>query len=193
MNGVSIDDDPDSPVGSKAFRRSIAIKWRWTTEYTIEEIASALGVRPRTIRSYLAEEPNEEVRQAMKVNEGLIRDIAVSELKEQLRAAGHRARTAEAPVKVWTDGDGDLRVRDVRDKETGEVVKRVPIPDDMELGVDAEARYYARAEVRDILDQLTDLVGAKEPEEVKVDHSGSLFNLPDEVTDNWERTDGDGE
>ncbi len=168
MNGVSIDDDPDSPVGSKAFRRAIAIKWRWTTEYTIEEIASALGVRPRTVRSYLEEEPNEEVRQAMKVNEGLIRDIAVSELKEQLRAAGHRARTAETPVKVWTDDNGDLRVRDVRDDETGEVVKRVPIPNDIELGVDAEARYYARAEVRDILDQLTDLVGAKEPEQVEV-------------------------
>jgi len=27
----------------------------------------------------------------------------------------------------------------------------------------------------------------------EVEHTGSLFDLPDEVTDHWERTDGDGE
>jgi len=191
MHDISIDDDPDHPVGTKPFRRAVAIKWRWTTEYTTEQIASALGVRPRTIRNYLSEEPTDEVREAMDANEGVIRDIAVAELKEQLRAAGHRSRTAETPVEVWTDADGDLRVNDKVNPETGELTGKYPVPADMELAADEQARYYARAEVREILDQLTDLVGAKEPEEHKVEHSGSLFDLPAEVTDHWERSDGD--
>jgi hypothetical protein len=32
-----------------------------------------------------------------------------------------------------------------------------------------------------------------EPTRHELDHSGSLFDLPPEVTDNWERTDGDDE
>jgi len=81
---------------------------------------------------------------------------------EHVAVGGVRDAAASTVIRVLES------LRDVRDEETGEVVKRVPIPNDIELGVDAEARYYARAEVRDILDQLTDLVGAKEPEQVEV-------------------------
>lgn len=173
MHGFSIDQRPDAPVGTPETRRTVAIHWHWTTEYTIEEIAKALGVRPPTVEKYLDSPPADEVRAALEDVEAEVRYIAVKELKEQLRAAGHRSKTAEKPTKVWQDGSGDIHVRDVRDEE-GEVVKRVPVPADIELMADEEARYYARAEVRDILEQLTDLLGVGEPEEVSVEHSGRI-------------------
>jgi len=49
---------------------------------------------------------------------------------------------------------------------------------------------------RRALDSWNDWLGVRgfedeEPDKHEVDHSGSLFDLPDEVTDNWERGDGD--
>lgn len=174
MYGVSIDDEPDAPVGTPATRRTVAIHWEWTTEYSRERMATALGVTPQTIRKYLDEGPNEEVREQMAGVEQEVRLVAVRELREQLKAAGHRSRTAEAPAKVWQE-DGDIKVYNQTD-DMGETVKRIPVPEGYDLMPDEEARYYARSEVRDILDQLTDLVGAGEPETVEVEHSGIVIN-----------------
>lgn len=172
MYGIDIDNDADSPVATPSFRRTVAIHWEWTTNYSREEMASALGVTPQTIRAYLNDGPNEEVKEVISDLESEVRTVAVMELKQQLKAAGQRSRSAEKPVKVWQDESGNLRVRDVRD-EDGQLVKKVPLPDDVELGADEEARYYARAEVRDIIEQLTDLVGAGEPDE----HNVSLTDV----------------
>lgn len=167
MYGVSIDDRPDAPVGKPATRRAIAIHWEWTTEYDREEMAAALGVKKSTIDRYIREGPTDEVREQLTDVETEVRHVAVQELKDQLKAAGHRSRTAESPAKVWTDDDGNLHVQDVTNDD-GDVVKRVPVPEDLELMPDEEARYYARAEVRDILDQLTDLLGVGEPERLEL-------------------------
>jgi len=179
MHGISIDDNPDRPVGTKALRRAIAIHWNWTTEYTTEEIGSALGVRPQTVREYLAEPPSDDVQAVMNNVEAEVRLAAVAELKAQLKQAGHRSRTAETPVKVWTDDDGNLRVNDKRNPETGELTGKYPVPADMELGADDEARFYARKEVREILAQLVDITGAAEPDKQEIEHSGEVdgFNF----------------
>lgn len=170
MHGISIDDRPDGPVGTPALRRTIAIHWEWTTEYTREEMALALGVSEDTINRYLRGGINEEVKEVIHRVEGEVRLAAVTELKRQLKTAGHRARTAEKPVEVWEE-DGEIHVVDQAD-DTGEIVDRYPVPADYELLPDGEARYYARKEVREILEQLADLTGAAEPEQVEVEHSG---------------------
>lgn len=173
MFGVSIDDSPDGPVGSPATRRAIAIHWNWTTDYSNEEIATALGVTTQTVEKYLSSGPNEEVKAQMEGIESEVRLVAVAELKSQLQRAGHVSRTAEKPVKVWQDDDGHLRVRDVYDDE-GELVSKKPIPTDLEMGPDQTARYFRREEVREILDRLVELVGAAEPERHEIDHSGDV-------------------
>jgi len=168
MFGIDINNSPDAPVGTPATRRTVAIHWSWTTEYSNEQIADALGVQVRTVESYLQDGPTEAVQDKMDDVESEVRMVAIAELKEQLRAAGHRSRTAEQPVKVWTSDDGHLQVNDKRDDMTGEITGKYPVPNDIELGVDGEARFYARKEVRDIIEQLTDLTGAAEPDEVNV-------------------------
>lgn len=186
MFGVSIDNEPDAPVGTPDFRRTLAIHWAWTTEYTPEEIGKALGVTGRTVEKYLKEGPGKAVQEQLADVEAEVRLIAIRELKEQLQAAGHRSRTAEAPAKVWTDEDGDLNVKDVTD-EDGDLVKKVPVPEDLDLMPDEEARYYARAEVRDILEQLTELLGVGEPEQIEMTGEGGG---PLEVTIKREVVDG---
>jgi len=186
MFGISIEDSPDRPVGKKSLRRAVAIHWNWTTEYTNAEIADALGVRERTVRNYLAEPPSEEVQSVMENVEAEVRMVAVSELRDQLKRAGHKSRTAEAPVKVWPE-DGRLNVVDVTD-ESGTIMDRYPLPDGFELGVDQEGRYYARQEVRDILEQLVDITGAAEPDKQEVEHSGTIFEMPDSVTKQWSKS-----
>lgn len=172
MYGVSIDDRPDAPVGSPAMRRTIAIHWEWTTEYTREEVAKALGVKKSTVDRYIRNGPTDEVQRMMDGVESEVRMVAVAELKDQLQRAGDRSRTAEKPVKVWTDEDGNLEVKDKRHPETGEVTGKYPVPDDMEIGADTTARYYRREEVRMILEQLTELTGAAEPEQHEVTGEG---------------------
>lgn len=179
MYGADIDKRPEKPIGTPGYRRTVAIHWHWTTDHSREEIAGALGVTEQTITSYLNDGPNEQVKETIADLESEVRTVAVMELKEQLRSAGHRSRSAETPVKVWTDDSGALRVRDVRD-DAGELVKKVPIPDDIELGADDEARFYARKEVREILEQLTDLVGAAEPDQKEVSLTDVLLDEGDE-------------
>lgn len=183
MYGVSIDDEPSSPVGTPATRRTIAIHWEWTTEYTREQMATALGVRKSTIDRYIRDGPTEEVQSKMGDVESEVRMVAVAELKAQLKAAGHRSRTAEKPVKVWPE-NGDIHVSDIRPNEDAPVVDRVPIPDDYDLMPNEEARYYAREEVRDIIEQLVDITGVAEPDRQQIEHSGKI---------DGERTLGDEE
>lgn len=174
MYGVSIDDHPDSPVGTPATRRTIAIHWEWTTQYSREEMATALGVQKSTIDRYIREGPTDDVQRQMDGVEKEVRMVAVAELREQLKRAGDRSRTAEKPVKVWTDDDDQLRVNDKTDEETDELTGKYPVPDDMEMGPDHAARYFRREEVREILTQLSELVGAAEPEQHEIEHSGEV-------------------
>jgi len=176
MYGISIEDSPDAPVGTPATRRTIAIHWNWVSEYTHAEIADALGVTEQTVKRYLQDGPNQEVRDLMNDIESQVRLVAVAELKEQLRAAGSRSRTAEKPVKIYKNEDGEVEVRDVRDEDTGELVTKKPIPQDIQLMPDEQARYYARAEARDILEQLIDITGAGEPDQVEVEGSGIVIH-----------------
>lgn len=165
--GADIDDSADSPVGTREYRKTIAIHWHWTTEYTTTEIADALGVRADTVREYVSEGPSDAVQKQIENVESEVRLVAVQELRSQLQAAGHRSRTAETPAEIWQDGDGDIQIREQTDDE-GTVQKRIPVANDIELLPDQEARYYARAEVREIIDQLVDLVGAGEPQQVEL-------------------------
>ena len=168
MYNIDITDSPDAPVATPGIRRTMAIHWHWTTEYTNEQIADALGVTPQTIRAYLKAGPNEEVKEQVANLEAEVRTTAVMELKQQLKAAGHRSRTADKPVEIWQNDDGDLFVQEKRDEDSGELIDRYPIPDGYDLLPDEQARFYAREEVRNILEQLTDLVGAAEPNEHEV-------------------------
>lgn len=166
MYGISLDNDADRPVGTPAVRRSKAIHWNWTTDATQAEIASALGVTERTVRDYLNDGPTEDVKRLMDDVEAEVRMVAVAELREQLKAAGSRSKTAEKPVKVYENDDGELEVIDFETEEGFE--KKIPKVQDLQLLPDEQARYYSRQEVREILDQLTSLVGADEPEQHEV-------------------------
>lgn len=160
-------DNPKRAKGTKAWRVNQAIHRHFTTTDSYEEIADDLGVSPETIKGYISEPPAQEVRQVLETQQVQVRMAAFSELKRQLREAGQRSRTAEKPVKVWTDDDGHLVVRDVRDGEKGQIVKKYPLPETFEMGPDHETRFYAREEAREILEQLVDLVGAGEPEQIE--------------------------
>lgn len=190
MYGVSIDDRPDAPVGSPATRRTIAIHWEWTTEYSREEIAAALGIQKRTVDRYIREGPTDDVQAQLADVEAEVRMVAVAELKEQLRAAGHRSRTAEKAIKIYENDEGEVEVRDVHDDETGELITKKPVPQDIDLLPDEEARYYARAEARDIIEQLVDLVGAAEPEQHEVMGEGG-GPVEVEITNTVIQTDDD--
>lgn len=161
------DDAPKRAVGTKQHRVNRAIHLHFTTELTDAEIGEKLGVTERTVKNYVAEPPADEVRETLRNQATQVRMAAFAELKRQLRAAGHRSRSAETPVKVWEGDDGGLRVRDITD-DSGGIVERVPIPADIVVGPDEEARFYARAEARDVLDMLIDLVGAAEPEQIEL-------------------------
>ncbi|WP_331232684.1 hypothetical protein [Natronorarus salvus] len=139
---------------------------------TNAEIATALGVRERTVDKYLSSPPSQEAKAKMADVEAGVRYVAIAELKEQLRSAGHASKTAECPVKVWADDDGNLNVKDEYDDETGEVVDKYVVPDTIEIGPDEKARYFRREEAREIIDLLTDIVGAKAAERHKHEHSG---------------------
>lgn len=157
----------DHPVGSKQYRVTKAIHWHFCTEKTNAEIADELGVNERTVREYINEPPAEEVQEQLSQQETQTRLVAFEELKHQLQAAGERARSAEKPVKIWQDEDGDLCIRDVEDDD-GELVKRVPVNVDIEMGIDQTQRFYGRQEAREILQMMIDLVGAAEPEQLEV-------------------------
>lgn len=126
-------------------------------------MAKALGVKKSTINRYIREGPTDDVQEQMDDVESEVRLIAVAELREQLKAAGSRSKTAEKPVKVYENEHGEVEVIDIDLEDGGK--EKIPKVQDIQLLPDQQARYYARAEVRDILEQLVDLVGAAEPEE----------------------------
>jgi len=163
MYGFDIDDRPDAPVGTPQTRRTVAIYWNWSSEYTQEEIAAALGVTEPTVRRYVREGPTDQVKEQMDDKESEVRVAAVAELKQQLQAAGHRAKTAQKPVKIYENEHGEVEVIEF-ELESGET-KKIPKVQDIQLLPDQQARFYARDESRDILEQLINLVGAAEANE----------------------------
>lgn len=185
MYGISLDDSPDHPVGTPGVRRTKAIHWNWTTDATHDDMAEALGVTTKTIQRYLNDGPTDEVRRVMDDVEAEVRMIAVAELRDQLKAAGSRSKTAEKPVKVYENDDGELEVNDI--ELEGGATKKVPQVQDIQLLPDEEARYYARDEVRDIIDQLTTLVGAGEPDKTAIEHSGRIDGEREHTVDDATR------
>jgi len=166
------------PKGSKEWRVRRAIHLHYTTKLTEEEIGERLGVRARTVRKYLNETPAQEVQEQLVEQQAEARIIAYEELKRQLREAGERSRSAEKPVKIYENGDGELEVRDVYNDE-GELVTKKPVPQDIDLLPDEKARYFGRQEVREILEQIAELLGIKEADEVEI--SGELEVDPTEA------------
>lgn len=161
-----------NPVGTKKFRVQKAQFWHWTRDLTQDEIGEKLGVSEQTVREYIREAPTSEaIQEQLERTETEVRYIAIEELRQQLREAGEEKRTAETPVKVWTDDDGHLAVEEEHD-EDGRIIGRYPVPADVEMGADTKVRYFRREEIREVLDLLTDIVGAKAAERHKHEHTG---------------------
>lgn len=163
----------------KAMRETKAIHWYFCRDMTEEEIADELGVTEQTVSKYLNSEPSQEAQKMIDWKASQVRVMAVEELQDQLQAAGERSKTAEKPVKIYANENGEVEVKDITDDE-GNIVKKVPKTQDIDLLPDEEARYYAREEARDIIDQMCELVGAKEPQEVEVSGSGIVIDMGDD-------------
>lgn len=164
---------PDHPIGSKKIRIRKALYWYWARDMTQEEIGEKLGVGKQKVSEYIRESPQSEAVQEQLDNlETQVRFAAVEQLREQLKQAGSRAQSAEKPVKIWEDDDGNLMVKDKHNHE-GEVVDKFAVPADMEMGTDAEQRFYGRSEAREIIDLLTDIVGGKAAERHKHELTGA--------------------
>ena len=105
------------------------------------------------------------------------------------RAAG----VGEASLQRYLDAHEDFRSAFMRARHSGErtLVKGplVDHPDAPGGGPEIDGQH-----ARFLLSTSFDY---QKTEKKELEHSGevsgSLFDLPDEVTDNWERTDGDGE
>lgn len=163
-----------------AQREATAIHMYFCRDMTLPEIADKIDVSKSTVSRYINSEPSQEVQSLIAEQAAEVRIASMQELRTQLREVGTRARSAEKPVKVWTDGDGDLRVNDKVNPETGDLVGKYPVPHDMEMGPDQQARYYSREEAREILEHMEQLVGAREPEQVEVSGGGLVIDLGDD-------------
>lgn len=156
------------PKGTKNWRVQQAIHRFYTSGETRHEIAEDLDVHPGTVTNYINSGPDQEVvNEMMRKARDETRVIAVNELKRQLMEAGERSRSAKKPIKVWQDEHGNVNVRDVRN-DSGQLVDREPVPFDVEILPDEDARYISRREVREILDRLVKLTGAQEPEQHQI-------------------------
>lgn len=165
---------PNGPIGTKKNRIQKALYWYWTKDLTQEEIGEKLGVSQQKVAEYVRESPQSEaIQERLEDLETQVRYAAVEQLREQLKSAGARAESAEKPVKVWEDNHGNLCVKD-KSNDDGEIVDRYAVPFDIEMGADEKARFYGRSEVREIIDLLTDIVGAKAAERHKLEHSGEV-------------------
>lgn len=163
---------PEGPIGTRKMRVQKALYWYWTKDLNQDEIGDKLGVSARKVREYISEAPTSPaVQDAVDDLEIQVRYAAAEKLRDQLKEAGSRAESAEKPVKVWTDSNGQLNVKDERN-DAGELTGRYVVPESFEMGADEQARFYGRSEVREILDLLTDIVGAKAAERHKHEHTG---------------------
>lgn len=144
------------------------------------EIAEELGVTQGTVSKYINSEPSQEVQEMIDWRASQVRLTAMEELRQQLKEAGERSRTAEKPVKIYENENGELEVDDVEIDDG--YTKKIPVVQDMELLPDQETRYYARKEAREILDQMAELVGAKEADQVELTGEGGggiIINMDD--------------
>lgn len=172
-----MDADPDNLTPGQ--REAKAIHLWFTTDMSQSEIGDELGVTQGRISQIVNSEPSQEVQEFVDKQAAQVRVMALQELQRQLQEAGDRSRSAEKPVEVWEE-DGYLHVAEDRDPETGELVDKYPIPAGYELAADHDTRYYRREEIREILDQMAELVGAKEPQEVEVSGSGIVIDMGDD-------------
>jgi predicted transcriptional regulator len=170
----------DRPVGTRDWRITRAINLTHTTERTQEEIADELGVSRTKVKEYLNTDPAEDVEEFLAEQQAEVRKIATGEYKRSLKEVGEQARTAEEPVKVWTDEDDELRVRPI-EKQVGtdgfgepifETVDLEAVPHDVEMGPDTIERYHRREEMREIMRDMRQMVGADAPEESKHEITG---------------------
>lgn len=172
---------------SHLYRARKAIEYRFVRGWSNKEIAEELDVAETTVSEYVNDPPEELQEPLEHLKEDLVL-ATTSRLREQLQQAEQRARTAEKPQKVFaTDDDGNLIADEIPLEDGG--TTWVPRVDGMELGPNHSVRAAARQEERQIIEMLWNLAGVEEPD--KIEHSGgiegSLFELPPEVTDNWEQ------
>jgi predicted transcriptional regulator len=163
------------PKGTREWRITRAINLTYTTERTQADIAEELGVGPRKVREYLNTEPAADVEEFLAEQQAEVREIATSEYKRSLKEVGEQARTAEEPVKVWTDENGDLDAVPVYDEdEVGNpvVVDYRPVPQDMVMGPDETERFFRRQEMREIMRDMRQMSGADAPEESQHEITG---------------------
>lgn len=173
-------DSPKRARGTRQWRINRTIHLWMTTDKTQSEIGDELGVSRQTVNEYIHSPPAEEVQETLQEQARQVRMAAFEELRRHMRESGERSRSAEKPVKVWRNDDGKLNVETITDDD-GNVVKRVPVPADLVMGPDEEARYYARQEVREALGMLIDLTGAGEPDRIQVDHGVDEDQVADVV------------
>lgn len=173
-----VDALPDGPITSKKNRKRVAFNWYNRKGVPMSEIAQRLGVKERTVDSYVNHLTEEEL-QAMVQTTAEARAVAASELQDQLREVGRKRRTTETDVKIYTDKHGDLVTEEFRD-DNG--VKRViKVPQGIELQPDEEKRFYARKEIREILTMLLDLTGGWEPIEIETETTVNIESVDEDI------------
>lgn len=155
----------------------------WSKGHTYSEIADEIGVTSGTISNYLN---SDRAKEGLRVHKQVHKTGAIRELQEQKRELYEQleeiqvdASEASEAVKIVQDDDGEHFVLR-RDEEIVDTLDDFD-SDEWERVTDDETRYFRRreareilGEIRDIQDQLTQITGIDEPQEVEVEHSGQV-------------------
>ena len=172
---------------SQLYRARKAMELKWTRDMTNKEIADELDVRPKTVRRYLNDPPEELKEPARHFKQQLVQGT-VELLRQQLAEVRERAETAEQPSKVFaTDDNGELLTKEIHLE--GGATKTVPVVEDMEFAPNHEVRTYARKEARQIIQMLWNLAGAEEPDQIE--HSSPEGESPFQFTVEFSDDDTD--
>lgn len=160
-------------TSDQLYRARKAVEWKFTRGWTNKEIAEELDVTPKTVSQYL-NDPPEELREPIKHFKDELTVSTFERLREQLQEANRRAREAETPEKVFEyDDDGNLISEEIHFEGGGS--KHVPKVKGMEMQPNEEARYYARAEEREIIEMLWNLAGVQEPDELELSGNAGII------------------
>lgn len=163
-----------------------AIHLHYTTNMTNKEIADELDVTPQTVSKYLNEDMGEEVQEMLQQERQRVMKESLTILKQQLRDLHEQMEEvqvekeeAETAVKVYTDDNGDL-VYDTVTDDNG-VERMFKVPQEMEMQPDDTVRYFRRTEwrdiaedIREILQEMRELVGADTADKIEIEHSGGI-------------------
>lgn len=170
------------------YRARKAIEWKFIRGWTDQEIADELDVTRQTVNGYI-NDPPKELEQPIEHLKEQLTLATVSRLRDQLKEAEHRARTAEKPQKVFAyDDDGNLIADEIELEDGGSMW--VPRVEGMEMQPNHKARAAARQEERQIIEMLWSLAGVEEPEQHEIEHSGGVSVESDVVTVHADGTDG---